>query len=207
MKIRNFDKEKKVFIIAKLLANHSSSLQTATKTTQAAKRADADTIINANNTQITLLKYTSSHPTTFSQINLKTIAVMKKPYGVKVGFSDHTPGIIAPAMAINLEARIVKSYKSINEPFLLNKIKFESMVDAARNTEELIKELKFYQDRYKIKDHKFTRSPYVSTSIKKSEKFSKDNTESICSKYALHLKFKNEPLDRVVKRDINLQTR
>ena len=43
-------------------------------------------------------------------MNLRTIADMKRKFGVEVGFSDHTLGIVAPVVAVSLGARIVEKH-------------------------------------------------------------------------------------------------
>jgi pseudaminic acid synthase len=142
--------------------------------------------------EIALLKCTSAYPTPRSEVNLKTIPVLKEIFNVTVGFSDHTLGISAPIAAVTLGARIVEKHfildKSIDSPdkaFSLTPKEFSEMVKAIREVEEMMGEVSF-----KVKKGKeFTRSLYVIKDIKKGEKFTRENIRSIRPGFGLHPKF------------------
>lgn len=75
---------------------------------------------DVGNNDITLLKCTSSYPAPIDEANLLTIPDLKKSFGVEVGLSDHTLGIVAPVVAVSLGARVIEKHfildKSIGGP-------------------------------------------------------------------------------------------
>ncbi|WP_180996306.1 N-acetylneuraminate synthase family protein, partial [Campylobacter concisus] len=65
---------------------------------------------NAGNSDIALLKCTSSYPAALNGMNLRTIKDMKERFGVEVGFSDHTLGATAPVVAVSFGARMIEKH-------------------------------------------------------------------------------------------------
>ena len=57
----------------------------------------------------------SQYPTHPDNLNLATITYLKKHYGqYRIGFSDHTIGIAAPAVAVGLGAEIIEKHVTID---------------------------------------------------------------------------------------------
>jgi pseudaminic acid synthase len=156
-------------------------------------------------TNIALLKCTSAYPTPRSEVNLKTIPVLREIFNCEVGFSDHTLGISAPVAAVTLGARIIEKHfildKSIDSPdkeFSLTPKEFKEMVKAVREVEEMMGDVNF-----KVKKGKeFARSLYVVKDIKKGEKFSRENIRSIRPGYGLHPKYLPQILGKKACRDL-----
>jgi len=75
---------------------------------------------DAGNNNIILLKCTSSYPAPIEEANLATIRDLKTRFGVEVGLSDHTLGIVTPIVAVTLGARVIEKHfildKSIGGP-------------------------------------------------------------------------------------------
>src|SRR5690554_1530983 len=67
-----------------------------------------DTCRKVGNSDITLLKCTSSYPAPLELANLNTIPDLKTRFNVEVGFSDHTYGWLAPTVAVTLGAKIIE---------------------------------------------------------------------------------------------------
>ncbi|MGB2551586.1 pseudaminic acid synthase [Campylobacter sp. MOP51] len=161
---------------------------------------------NVGNNKIALLKCTSSYPAPLNEMNLLNIPTIKDEFGVEVGFSDHTLGIVAPVVAVSLGARIVekhfilnKDVKSVDDAFSLDETEFAQMVKAVRDAEALLGKSKFTSGG---ESRKFARSLYASKDIKAGEIFSDDNVKSVRPSYGLHPKFKKELIGKTAKRDI-----
>ena len=70
---------------------------------------DALKIITHYHDDISILHCVSQYPTEPDNLNLKTILYLKKYYGrYHIGFSDHTMGIAAPAIAVGMGAEIIE---------------------------------------------------------------------------------------------------
>jgi len=169
---------------------------------------------NAGNSDIALLKCTSSYPAPLNGMNLQTIANMREKFGVEVGFSDHTLGVTAPVVAVSLGARIVekhfildKSVKSVDSAFSLDESEFALMTKCVREAEELLGVVNYELDEKAVLNRRFSRSLYASADIKKGEIFSEQNIRSVRPGYGLHPKFLKELIGKKAKRDIKFSER
>ncbi len=165
---------------------------------------------NEGNEDIILLKCTSAYPAPLEKANLKTIKDMQKRFNVHVGFSDHTLGFLAPAVAVSLGACVVEKHfildKSIggaDAGFSLDFKEFSAMVKAVRDTEILLG-----KPSYKVvkKSRQYARSLYASKPIKKGEKFSEKNIKSIRPSNGLHPKYLGKILGKKATCDIDFAT-
>lgn len=72
-------------------------------------------IITHYHDNISILHCVSQYPTHPDNLNLKTISYLKKHYGqYRIGFSDHTIGISAPAIAVGMGAEIIEKHITID---------------------------------------------------------------------------------------------
>ena len=60
--------------------------------------------------KVILLKCTSTYPAKFGDLNLKTISNMKKKYGIKIGFSDHSIGSTASIVSIGQGSEVIEKH-------------------------------------------------------------------------------------------------
>ncbi len=158
------------------------------------------------NSNIILLKCTSSYPAPLEDANLKMIPELKERFGVEVGFSDHTIGSTAPIVATTLGAKVIEKHfildKSIggaDANFSMDRDEFANMVRAVRDTEKLLGDIIYNMD--KSKGRVFARSLYIAKDIKRGEVFTRENIKSVRPHYGMHPKYLNDILGRVAKRD------
>jgi len=164
---------------------------------------------DAGNNDITLLKCTSSYPAPIEEANLATIPDLKERFGVKVGLSDHTLGIVAPVVAVRLGATVIEKHfildKSIGGPdasFSLDEKEFTEMVTAVRQAEKAVGKVS-YKLTDKIKaSRKFGRSLFVVKNIKAGEMFTEENVRSIRPGYGMHPKCLKEIIGKKSKLDM-----
>lgn len=72
-------------------------------------------VITHYHSNISILHCVSQYPTHPDNLNLATITYLKKHYGqYRIGFSDHTIGIAAPAVAVGLGAEIIEKHVTID---------------------------------------------------------------------------------------------
>ena len=71
--------------------------------------------ISRYHSDISILHCVSQYPTHPNNLNLNTIAYLKKHYGqYTIGFSDHTIGISAPLVAVGMGAEIIEKHITID---------------------------------------------------------------------------------------------
>jgi N-acetylneuraminate synthase len=63
---------------------------------------------------VTLLQCTSAYPTEFDEVHLRVMDTLASTFGVPVGFSDHTPGIVASLAAAARGARIIEKHFTLD---------------------------------------------------------------------------------------------
>ncbi|WP_242120102.1 pseudaminic acid synthase [Aestuariivivens sediminicola] len=169
-----------------------------------------DTCKKVGNTEIILLKCTSSYPAPLELSNLNTIPDMKDRFGVEVGFSDHTYGSLAPTIAVTLGAKVIEKHfildKSIGGPdadFSLDVNEFTEMVKAIRDTEKLLGSVSYKLSEKVKKNRKFSRSLFIVKNVKEGELVTKENMRSIRPGYGLHPKYYNKILGKKFIMDVH----
>ncbi|MEC3963971.1 pseudaminic acid synthase [Flagellimonas halotolerans] len=165
------------------------------------------------NREIILLKCTSSYPAPLELANLKTIPNLKERFNVKVGFSDHTYGSLAPTVAVTLGARVIEKHfildKSIGGPdadFSLDVNEFKDMVDKVRDTERLLGTVSYEISEKVKKNRKFARSLFLVSDVKAGERITENNVKSIRPGYGMHPKYLNKILGKTFSQDIERGT-
>ncbi len=160
------------------------------------------------NSNIILLKCTSSYPAPLNEANLKMIPNLKETFGVEVGFSDHTIGSTAPIVAVTLGSKVVEKHfiidKSIggaDASFSMDRDEFTKMVKDIRDTEKLLGKVDYSMSKKKRTSRRFARSLYVSSDIKKGEVFREDNIKSVRPSFGMHPKYLKDILGKIAKRD------
>lgn len=91
---------------------------------------------------ITLLHCHTAYPTGFEDANLRVMNLFRDRYGLKVGFSDHTPGCEMSVAAVALGAEAIEKHftldKNMNGPdhrMSLDPAELRRLIVAVRNTE------------------------------------------------------------------------
>jgi pseudaminic acid synthase len=117
----------------------------------------------------TILKCISKYPTDLEDLNLATIVDMKDRFGCKVGFSDHTSGIFAPAMAIASGADVIEKHICLKKEgpdasFSLTPHEFLAMSEAVRCAKMCMGKIHYKTPK------KYGRSMVATEKIKKGQK-------------------------------------
>lgn len=72
-------------------------------------------VLKANGTpEITLLHCNTEYPTPYEDVNLRAMRTLAERFGVKVGYSDHTPGIEIPIAAAVLGAVVIEKHFTLD---------------------------------------------------------------------------------------------
>jgi len=101
-------------------------------------------IYASHNCQITLLHCIPKYPTPANQCGLSSIAYLRNKCGVPVGYSDHTLGTEAPAVAVALGAVVIEKHFTLDKKmtgpdhfFSADPDEFADMVQRIRTIEEM----------------------------------------------------------------------
>lgn len=64
--------------------------------------------------KVTLLHCTSAYPAPLQDINLLTMDTLQQAFGLKVGYSDHSPGLIVPIAAAARGAAVIEKHFTLD---------------------------------------------------------------------------------------------
>lgn len=161
------------------------------------------------NTEIILLKCTSSYPAPLNEVNLLTVPNLAQLFKTPVGISDHTVGTAVPIAAVALGARVVEKHfimdRRIGGPdaaFSSEPEEFAAMVRSIREVEAALGDVSYALTEKVRRSREFSRSLFVVEDIKAGELFTENNVKSIRPGFGLHPKYLGEILLRKARRAI-----
>jgi N,N'-diacetyllegionaminate synthase len=103
---------------------------------------DALELAGTPRANITVLHCTTEYPTPMGEVNLRAMQSMQTAFGVKVGYSDHTPGIEVSIAAVAMGAIIIEKHFTLDRNLpgpdhqaSLEPKELAAMVSAIRNIE------------------------------------------------------------------------
>ena len=170
-------------------------------------------IREAGNSQIGLLKCTSTYPAPPEAMNLLTIPHLSRTFGVPVGLSDHTLGTAVPIAGVALGACIVEKHFTLSRSapgpdnaFSLEPDEFKAMVEAVAIAEKAQGSVHYGASEHESKSLIFRRSLFVVQDMKSGEIFTAANIRSIRPGHGLHTRHLEDVLGRHAARDIKRGT-
>ena len=132
---------------------------------------------------ITVLHCNTEYPTPYEDVNLNAMATIKRAFGVKVGYSDHTLGIEVPIAAVALGAEVIekhftldKNMKGPDHKASLEPSELKAMVNGIRKIEKALGDGIKKPSKSEKKNIDIVRKSIVAIKpIKKGEIFSEEN--------------------------------
>ncbi len=95
--------------------------------------------------RITVLHCTTEYPTPMNEVNLRAMQTLRTAFGVRVGYSDHTPGIEVAIAAVALGATAIEKHFTLDRSLpgpdhqaSLEPQELKAMVVAIRNIEQAL---------------------------------------------------------------------
>ena len=95
--------------------------------------------------RVALLHCTSQYPVCPAEVNLRAMDVLKNTFGLPVGYSDHTEGVLASVAAVARSARIVEKHFTLDRALpgpdhaaSLAPGELKMMVEQIRQVEEML---------------------------------------------------------------------
>lgn len=166
-----------------------------------------DTIREAGNDDIVLLRCCSEYPARPQDMNLSSIPDMSRRFGVSVGFSDHSMGHIADVVAASLGARVIEKHfcldrgiKTADSAFSMEPSEFRAMVDAVRTAVSAVGKPSYAPSEVEAANLAFRRSVFACADIEKGEAFSADNIRIVRPGYGARPKHYDELLGKAADR-------
>ena len=130
--LRKIGSKKKNVIISTGMSNMSEVNHALTILTEAGTPIE----------NIIVLQCNTDYPTAFSDVNLLAMQTMRDTLGVKVGYSDHTPGIEIPIAAVALGAEVIEKHFTLDRNMegpdhkaSLEPAELSAMIKSIRNIE------------------------------------------------------------------------
>jgi pseudaminic acid synthase len=177
-------------------------------------RLAVETCRKAGNSDITLLKCTSSYPAPVEEANLIMIPELAKRFGAKSGLSDHTTGSTSAIVAIAFGAVMIEKHfiidRSVGGPdaaFSMDEKEFTQMVNDIRIAEKVIGKVSYELTDKMKSGRNFSRSLYVAEDMKTGDVITEQNVRSVRPGYGLHPKYWDDIAGKKVNRDIKKGTR
>ena len=94
---------------------------------------------------ITVLHCTTQYPAPLDEVNLRAMHSIANAFGVPVGYSDHTEGIVVPIAAVAMGATVIEKHLTIDHNMAgpdhkasLEPSQFASMVHGIRQVEQVL---------------------------------------------------------------------
>ena len=108
-------------------------------------RQAIDVLVNGGSRDISILHCTTQYPTLITECNLNVIDTLKKEFSFKVGYSDHTEGILAPVIAVAKGAQIIEKHFTLDRNMegpdhkaSLEPLELKEMVERIREVEKML---------------------------------------------------------------------
>ncbi|OLO09869.1 N-acetylneuraminate synthase [Chromohalobacter japonicus] len=133
--------------------------------------------------KITVLHCTTEYPTPMEDVNLRAMVNIGNALGVKVGYSDHTPGVEVPVAAVALGATVIEKHFTLDRNLpgpdhraSLEPSELKAMVTGIRNIEVALGDGIKRPSFSELKNKPIARKSLVtSRNIKEGELFSPEN--------------------------------
>lgn len=132
---------------------------------------------------IAVLHCNTEYPTPYEDVNLLAMITIKEAFKVKVGYSDHTPGIEIPIAAVALGASVIEKHFTLDKNLpgpdhkaSLEPHELKAMITAIRNVEKALGDGIKKPSPSELKNKPIARKSIVAKrDIKKGEIFTEEN--------------------------------
>ncbi|MBS1660111.1 MAG: N-acetylneuraminate synthase [Bacteroidetes bacterium] len=144
---------------------------------------DAITSRGFSKKNITVLHCNTEYPTPFEDVHLRAMHAIAEQFGVRTGYSDHTPGIEVPVAAVALGAVMIEKHfttdRNLEGPdhkASLEPAELKQMISSIRHIEMALGTAVKQPSPSEIKNKAIARKSIVAAKgIRKGEIFTEDN--------------------------------
>lgn len=127
------------------VADHGRPVFISTGMSSLEEVDSAVAILRRAKTPFVVLQCTSLYPTPWEHAHLRSIWTLASRYGVPVGFSDHTPGVFLPPIAVGMGACVIEKHLTLDRSMKgsdhccsLEPDEMLELVEAIRRTEQAL---------------------------------------------------------------------
>ena len=177
-------------------------------------RAAVETCRSVGNNDIVLLKCTSEYPAVYEDMNIATIADMKKRFACPVGLSDHSMGYAVDVAAVAIGASVIEKHlcldrtvATVDSAFSMEPQEVSDMVVAVSQARKAIGEPTYERTKREATSLFGRQSIYASKTIKKGELFTEENVKIVRPAMGLAPKYWELLLGKKAPRDIEFADR
>lgn len=132
---------------------------------------------------ITLLHCNTEYPTPFGDVNLRAMDTMRRMFGTRVGYSDHTRGIEVPVAAVAMGAEVIEKHFTLSRSLpgpdhraSLEPEELAAMIKSIRNVELALGSPEKTPSPSEAKNAAIARKSIVAAkAIRKGERLSEKN--------------------------------
>tara|TARA_X000000950_G_C13832924_1_gene626981 strand:- start:57 stop:1076 length:1020 start_codon:yes stop_codon:yes gene_type:complete len=152
---------------------------------------------------ITLLYCVSNYPAVNEDFNINNIKILKKKFGCRIGFSDHSKNTKIALAAIASGAEVIEKHialsnqkKGFDLEFSLKGKQIKNFRNEINEAYKIMGHPFFYRNKSEDDSKIFRRSVFVVKKIRKGELFSTDNLRVIRPGYGVAPKFMRRILNK-----------
>lgn len=167
----------------------------------------------AGNSQIVILKCTSTYPATPENTNISTIPNMRETFGVEVGLSDHTMGCGVAVAAVGLGAVLIEKHFTlaraeggVDSAFSLEPAEFSLLRTETERAWQAIGSVTYGGVAAEEQSKAYRRSLYFTRDLASGEEILPDAVRAIRPGFGLSPKFRDQIIGRRASRDIRRGT-
>ena len=137
--------------------------------------------------KVVVLHCTSEYPAPFDQINLNVLDKMQEKFSTRVGYSDHSPGILVPSLAVAKGATVIEKHITLDRNMSgpdhaasLDIQQFSEMIQQIRLTETILGVSDKRPTPAELKNKPVVRRGlYAGEEIQKGQRFSNENMKAL----------------------------
>ena len=145
---------------------------------------------------LTILYCVSNYPSKISDFHFNNIKIIKKKFGCRVGFSDHSinnrvciAAVAAGAEVFEKHVALKDQGKGLDIKFSLKGKELQEYRNIINSTYDMFRKKIFYRSKTENSNKKFRRSIFAIKDIKRGEKFSNLNLKIVRPNIGLEPKF------------------
>lgn len=166
------------------------------------------------NSNVVLLKCTSTYPAAITDTNLNTIADMHARFCCGVGLSDHTLGIGAAVASVALGACVIEKHfvlsrdneKAVDAAFSLEPAELKMLASECESAWQALGNIVYGGTQNEEKAKQYRRSIFAFQDVKQGQILDASNLKIVRPAHGLAPKYWDQVIGRVAKTDISAGT-
>ena len=167
----------------------------------------------AGNSDIVILKCTSTYPATPENTNISTIPNMREAFGVEVGLSDHTMGCGVAVAAVGMGAVLVEKHFTlaradggVDSTFSLEPAEFRLLREETERAWQAVGKVTYGGTSAEEKSRAYRRSLYIARDMAAGEELTPETLRAVRPGFGLPPKFYDQMLGKKVNRAVTAGT-